>query len=213
MIASLFALALLHNTAQTVTVEPLDDVWVYSHADDNKGEFLRVWGAEGKSVAPTAAEQEEFGYSYMHFKVNVPEGAEISGITLTVTHKEKPGFTNAISKQYPLEVRLLNGTFTEKDWSFDKATQVNPAQGKDGWLGEGSAESVPAEGIFPIKIDLTGQAAKAGKAIKDGKGDFYIALTSAMNVQELGQGCIYKFYSKDASDVAKHPVLAVTFKK
>lgn len=210
LLTLLAAVALSSQDAKTAVLTPTDDVWVYSHSNDNQDPFLRAWGSEGKSVAPNAGELENFGYSYLRFEL--PEGVgTLTGATLTLTHKEKPAFTSEMVHQYPLEVRLLNGDFNEKTWIYDRAAQVFPIAGVEGLLGKSADFQVPASGTFKITIDLT----KHLELLEKSRGKnrvFTLALTSVMSAADLGQGCIYKVFSKDAENEKNRPELKISYK-
>lgn len=204
-LASLLLVSLL-QPSEELTFAPTDDVWVYSHAGDNTDPYLRIWGAESKSVAPTASEVEEFGYSYLRFNLSSLQGKEIESAELILTHKEKPAFTQEASKNWPLEARPLSGIFDEASWIFDKVAQVSPVADKDSILGTGFAESIPASGVFKISLNL--KPAKVAPSAA-----FCLALTSRISPQELGQGAIYKVFSKDAAQAEYRPVLKIVVKK
>lgn len=210
--------ALAFALAGPVTVEliPTDDVWVYSHASDPmKDPYLRVWGAEGKDVAKDVNEVQDFSYSYLRFDLSKVPAGKITGATLTLTHIGHPGFDVAYSKQNPIKARPLPIDFREKTWDFAKIDQIMPEPGDKTAFGGGYAESIPADDKeFKINLDLLkgpnnfrsffeNARSSASKAID-------LALTSSVDVEEMGQSCIYKVYSKDCENAAKRPVLKLT---
>lgn len=213
MLAAL-AFATLLAGPTTIELTPSDDVWVYPHSSDARDAYLRVWGAEGRDVARDLNEMQDFGYSYVRFDLSKVPAGKVSAATLVVTHIANPGYDAAYAKQNPLRARPLAATFSEKTWDYSKAEDLKPEPGDKEVFGGGYPETIPADKEFKITIDLM-------KGPKDFKAYFDtarsstskamgLALTATMDVEEHGQGCIYKFYSKDCETATKRPVLKLT---
>ena len=205
----------LATSPTTVELNPSDDIWVYPHATDTHDAYLRVWGAEGRELAKDVNEMGDFGYSYVRFDLSkLPEG-KLTGATFTVTNVANPGYDLAYSKQNPLRARPITPDFSEKDWDYSKAEQNRPEAGDKGFFGGGFAEAIPSDKEFPITIDLL-KGPKDFRAYVDvarssTNKHMAFALTASMDVEEHGQGCIYKFYSKDCENPSKRPILKLTF--
>ena len=212
MIAAIAALVISGPTS--VTFVPTDDIWVYSHATDTKDIYLRVWGAEGKEVAKDVNEVEDFGYSYLKFDLSTVPAGKITAATLTVTHIANPGYDLEYVKQNPLRARPVPSDFDEKTWDFSKVADIHPDGGPKAFFGGGYPDKIPGDKEFPITIDLlkgpNDFSAYVSSARNSKNHALALALTSSVDVEEQGQGCIYKFYSKDCEDPAKRPVLKLT---
>lgn len=199
----------------TLELTPTDDIWVYPHASDpSKDAYLRVWGAEGKDVAKDVNEMQDYSYSYLKFDLSkVPEG-KVTSATLTLTHVANPGFDLAYSKQNPVRARPLQPEFSEKGWDYAKAEDIKPEAGDKAVFGSGFAQTIPSDKEFTITIDLMKGPkdfnAYVGSSRASSAKALALALTACLDVEERGQSCIYKFYSKDCENAAKRPVLKLT---
>jgi hypothetical protein len=209
MISALVAFAI----AQTMTLSPSDDIWIYPHAADGAGDtFLRVWGSGGKSVPSDAGEAEDFSMGYLKFSLaGTPAGLELSTATLEVTSISNPGYTPDQTKYAPLEARSIPANFEEKGWDYSKLSATLPKVGIDSLFGStGTATG------NTISIDLLkgpGGFAKAlDAAQKSSDKTIAIALTSSLDPSELGRSAVYKVYSKEADDKASRPKLILTWK-
>ncbi len=214
MFALLAASVMLRAEPQTFSLEPSDDIWVYPHASDpSKDPFLRVWGAEGKAVAPSPEESEEFSYSYLKFNLaSLPKGKfKVLEAKLTVTQISDPGYTKDYIKDNPLEVRPLRPDFAEKNWEYDIVRTLNPDKDPKAPYGSASPSNWPTGKPFPIEIDLLkGPKAFGLDLLSASEGTdrvFAVALTSTNDVQTMGSTAVYKLYSKDADKKEYHPVL------
>ncbi|CAN5474650.1 hypothetical protein BH11ARM1_BH11ARM1_00690 [soil metagenome] len=202
--------------AQTMTLTPSDDLWVYPHASDAGGDtFLRVWGVEGKSVPADAGEAEDFSMGYLRFSLaGTPSGETLKSATLELTNVAQPGFTVEQAKFAPLEARSLPCNFVEEGWTYEKLAQTMPKAGIDGLFGSGSPTTVAGETIS-ISIDLlkgTGGFAKAFAAAQASpEKAIAIALTSPLNPAELGRSAVYKVYSNNEKDEKLRPKLVLGF--
>lgn len=202
------ALGLTGRAPTTIDLEPVENVWVYSHASDPTNDpYLRCWGGDGKSVAPNAAEAENFSYSYLQFDLSsLPKNFKLNEAKLILTHIPKPAYSLDVARANPLEVRSLPGTFTEKTWTFENVTTLSPKAGVDGMYGWASPEKLPTDDqSFTISIDLlktdTFKTAIAQYA-KDSK-PMPMALTSSIDPESKA---VYKLYSR-YGPTGKHPVL------
>lgn len=208
------ALLLLAAPMSTSVVElyPTDDVWAYPHASDpDKDPFLRVWGVDGASVAPSAAESDSFGYSFLKFDaVGLPE-RPLKSATLTLVHTAKPSFDLALAKKHPLEVRPVSALFSEKSWGYGDLDKFMPSAGRGAAFGTGSPEAFDSEKDFPIKIDLLGGPGKFNTLLISARTSkaFALALTTTMS-PDGDVRSIYKVYSKDGPKESR-PVLRLEF--
>lgn len=213
-VAALAALSLLAAPAKLATLEiyPSDDIWVYPHASEpDTDPLLRVWGLDGQSVAPSVAEAESFGYSFLRFDLGGLPAKELKGATLVLTHVPNPTFTFEQAKANPLEARPVNAGFTEKKWAYGDLANFMPKAGKEAIYGTGVPEAFDPEKSFPIKIDLLkgpGGFAKAFEAARK-PGAIAIALTSTLAPNEEARST-YKLCSKDG-DKSTRPVLRLEF--
>ena len=202
----------LRPTFETVTIPVDQDVWVYPHASDPGGDpALRAWGVGGKAVAATAADAEEFSYGYLRFSFSgIPDGKKLVGATMVFKPVGNPEINPDASK-WPLEVRSLVGTFTEKDWDYSQVGKIYPS---GDIFGTGILAKADDGDGLQIKVDLLGKDSKFSsafdKAVKD-KQPMHFALTSKYDVSELGQKGVYKVYSKDNKDEAVRPKIVLKF--
>lgn len=211
MIALIAALALAPQTADLV---PTDDIWVYSHASDTKEPLLRVWGADGRDVAADPMDADSFGYTYMKWDIsNLPTG-KLKEAKLILTHVLDPGWTLDYATAHPLLARPVPSGFTEKTWDFARIDKFSPRDGDLAIFGSGVPAKVPmTDKDAKFSIDLLKGPNDFGKYLADARASkvLAIALTSKMDVESMGQGSIYKFYSKDAESASKRPILHLVF--
>lgn len=200
----LVALALL-APADAVRVEPAADVWVYTHASDPiSDEYLRVWGKEGRAVAPTGEPPDGYSYAYLRFDVpkELPSGKLVSA-RLELLHVAEPQFTLQDVVAGPVELRLLPKGFEEKGWDYEMAATLRPEATV---LAKARfPEPLPSEGPFVVSFDL----AKATERLRAGE-TFACAVTSSADPAAMGMGSIYKFYSRQAP-VERRPRLVLEF--
>ena len=212
----LAALTVAALAVQTFTLTPSDDLWIYPHASDPAGDlFMRVWGVGGKAAPATASDAEDFSMGYLKWSlVGTPTGGKLKEAKLTLTQLAKPGYTLEQAKAMPLEARPLPAGFSEPTWKPDFLTEFLPKPGKDDIYGTGSPESLEGETVN-ITIDLLkgkgGFADAIAKAQSDAKKEFAIALTSSMDMAELGRTSIYKIYTKEEKDEKLRPKLVLVF--
>ena len=198
------------NSAKGLYMTPTDDVWVYAHAEDpQKDQFLRAWGANGRSVPQPGDDPQAFSWSLLKWDLSgFPEGAKIVEAQLIFTAAPDSGFTAKDAAAAPLEVRSVKSGFNEKDWDYANAETYTPA-GDTGLFGTVSPATVSST-EFPIVIDLLqgpgnfrdyyADAMKKSRVIS-------LAITSKIDPSQLGKGGIYKVYSKDATDPTMRPAL------
>lgn len=213
MIAALaLASALLDST--NVDLTPTADVWVYPHAGDPEHDaYLRVWGAEGKEV-PAVGEMQDYSLSLLKWDATKIPAGKITHAELVFTHIAGPGYELAYAKQHPLTARSVRGDFSEKGWSYEKAGDFLPSAKDDAIFGTGAPASLGDGKDFPITIDLlkgkNDFRAYVEQARNSSDHSLAIAMTAGVDVEEFGQRCIYKIYSKDAETASKRPVLKLT---
>ncbi|MBL8068346.1 MAG: hypothetical protein JNM28_07835 [Armatimonadetes bacterium] len=208
------ALALLF-AAQTATLAPTDDVWVYHFAPDQTSDpFLRCWGAEGLSSAdPNIGDAGS--WSAMKFDVSKLPSGKLLGTTLTLYFVPNPNIDPEIGKKYPLEVRSTSAEFEEENFSFEGAEKIRPKADKAFLLATKPIEFY-ANATEPVKveIDLGGSEGKFMAALqqarKSPKHELGLAFTTALTPDEAGESMIYKFYSRN-SEKATQPVLTLKF--
>ena len=213
MIGTIALLALATPLRSSVVeLYPTDDVWAYPHASDpDKDPFLRVWGLDGASVAPSAAESESFGYSFLKFDaVGLPEKT-LKNATLILVHTAKPAFDLSLAKKHPLEARPANAAFSEKTWAYGDLDKFMPSSGKGATFGTGVPEAFDAEKDFPIKINLLEGPGRFDSLLTSAKTAkfFAIALTTTMSPADDVRS-VYKLYSKDGPKESR-PVLRLEF--
>jgi len=212
MTFSLLAVAAL---MQSVTLTPTDDIWVYPHASDpQRDEFLRVWGAEGKSVAGASDSVESFGYSYLQFDLtSLKIEAALTGAKLYVWHVPDPAWTKEDLKTTPIEARALSSGFAEKTWAYEAGLQKHtPGGAPQDLFGVGVLDGAiePGKPVRLVVDLMAGKSAFAAyfqKAMPTGK--LALALTSAIDPSE-SRGMVFKLYSKDGPE-ATRPRLVLTF--
>ena len=210
MISVFLALALAPTT---LTLTPSDDIWVYPHAGDPlKDTYLRIWGSEGRAVAPVGGSAEDFGYSYLSFSlVSIPKGKTILSAKLELTQIADPKFSEELSQQSPVEARVLPSGFSEKTWSYSDVDRFTPLGSKDAIYGIGKLGPVSVGQDVAIIIDLSKGPAGFSKAIADAqaKGDSTISIALASSIDPQSSG-FYKVYSKEESLETRRPHLVLT---
>ncbi|HSI72336.1 MAG TPA: hypothetical protein VK934_04105 [Fimbriimonas sp.] len=201
--------------AQTFTLQPSDDLWVYPHASEPGTDvFLRVWGAEGKAAPSNAGEAESYSMAFLKWSlVGMPTASKLTGAKLILTQVAKPGYSLQQAKDMPLEARGVPAMFAETDWKYESLEAFLPKAGKDDVYGSGYPETIGGDTVN-ISIDLLkgkGFADTLAKALHDPKKEIAIGLTSAMDMAELGRSSIYKIYSRDERDEKLRPKLVLIF--
>ncbi|MBI1331912.1 MAG: hypothetical protein GC165_03435 [Armatimonadetes bacterium] len=214
-VAAALVLSNLRVPADTVSLTADQDVWVYAHSSDAAGEpYLMAWGVGGKAIADNPDDAESCSYSYLRFSLDqIPAGKKLVGATMILKPMGSPEI-NPAAKDWPLEVRPLKGTFTEREWSYDVASTVVPMPEifGTGIIGavSGSADAKDLE----IRVDLMGKTSKFGDAFaaaaKD-KKPMYFALTSKYDPSNQGRSGVYRLYSRDNKDESVRPKLVLTF--
>ncbi len=210
MICTLFAMALLQTT---LSLTPTDDIWVYPHAGDPmKDTYLRIWGSEGRAVAPVGGSAEDYGYSYLAFSLtSIPKGKAILSAKLELTQIADPKFSEELSVQSPVEARVLPSGFSEKTWSYADVDRFTPVGSKEALYGTGILGPVSTGQDVAIIIDLSKGPAGFTKAISaamaKGESTISIALASSIDPQSSG---FYKVYSKEETLEVRRPRLVLT---
>jgi hypothetical protein len=193
------------QTSNEVVLEPTDDVWVYPHAGDPSSDpFLRVWGAGGAAVAKDAGEVENFSYSYLRFDTSSLPKKKLLSAELVLKSAGKEASPEE-AKSYPLEVRPIEGDFSENTWTYDFVVRAKPSSKvifseglaikKDDWIG--------------FRFNLLSEKSMFADFVKS--KTIGLALTTKYDVAELGMKGVYKVYSKDNKDVSDRPKLVLKF--
>lgn len=211
MIAALALLA----AAQTVSLVPTDDVWVYHFAADQTSDpFLRCWGSEGLSSAePNIGDAGS--WSVMKFDISKIPAGKLAHATLTLYFVPNPNIDAETGKKYPIEVRASSTDFEEENYSNDNSAKIRPKADKAFLLATKPIEFY-ANASDPVKvdIDLGGEDGKFMAALQDArksaKHELGLALTSALTPDAAGESMIYKFYSRN-SEKATRPILTLEF--
>lgn len=194
------ALALATETS----LIPTDDVWVYMHAPDQTSDvFLRAWGSEDGSFGA-----DEFGtvgsWSVIKFDVStVPTGKTLKSASLMLWVPEGDlGISTEESKAQPLEVRRVGSDWEEENYTFSKAKTVVPGAKKEDVFGTVAVEDPGSGEAFAITIDLTKEGSTFAEHLKAAlstqKKDLGLALTTKLAPGMMGDGGIYKVYSRSA---------------
>lgn len=211
MVSTFLFAALLAQPLASESIEATEDVWVYSHASDPGGDSaLRIFGNGGHAVAGSAGDLESFSYGYLKFDLSgLPKGKKLTSAELILTPAGKP-VVDPASKDWPLEVRPMVGSFAEKTWAFEMASDVTPS--KDSVYGNGVIKQ--AGDTFEIRMNLLGEKSKftgdLGKLI-DSARPLFVALTSKYDASEQGMKGMYKVYSRDNKERALRPRLELKF--
>ncbi|MBV6459144.1 MAG: hypothetical protein HONBIEJF_02287 [Fimbriimonadaceae bacterium] len=196
--------------AETITIEATDDIWVYPHASDQVNDpFLRVWGADGKSLAADAMEANSFSYSYLRFAIPKSAlGKKILSAKLVLSHVNQPAWDERYGTTYPLEVRSIGAFPSEGKWRYDgDLPNFMPKPGEEGLLVKQGIKTGSGKDGTKIEIDFGKGALRLNEAAKSGNID--LALASTMNPAEIGDRIVYKFYSRSA-EAANRPKLVLT---
>lgn len=204
--------------AETYNVEPTDDVWVYPHAGEpGTDPLMRIWGVSGLAAANKGEPADDFSYGYLKFDLSgLPKGLKVTEATLNVTLRDNPGFTPEQAKAAPLEVRFMEGDLDEKKWSHSMVTKVFPDNKKESVLGTSFPEKWEADKAVPLSINLL--QAKGlfeqglQKAMGAAKPYLLFSLTSRLDPSDVGQGAIYRVYTKEGPKGSR-PVLKIVGEK
>ena len=198
------------NSASGLYISTTDDIWVYAHAEDpQKDQFLRAWGANGRSVPLPGDDPQAFSWSLMKWDLSgFPANAKVVEAQLIFTAAPDSGFTAKDAAAAPLEVRSVKPGFSEMDWDYAKAETYTP-DGDTGLFGTASPTNISST-EFPIVVDLLQGPANFRTYYKEAMKKSRVltfAITSKMDPGTLGRAGNYKVYSKDASDATMRPVL------
>lgn len=210
MVSTLLFAALLSRPVLVETIEASEDVWVYSHASDPGGDSaLRIFGNGGNAVAASAGDLESFSYGYLKFDVSaVAKDKKLSSAELVLTPSGKPA-VDPSAKDWPLEVRPLVGTFSEKTWGFEMAGEVKPSA--KSLYGSGVIKTTSADDTFEIRINLLGEKSAFAGDFAKLTDSLFVGLTSKYDASEQGMKGMYKVHSKDNKDRLVRPRLEIKF--
>ncbi|MBS1713067.1 MAG: PEP-CTERM sorting domain-containing protein [Armatimonadetes bacterium] len=200
--------------AQTLNIDPSDDIWAYGHATDGGTDTLmRVWGDGTRSYEPGWPPPDELSYGYLKFDLSGVSPGEyvVTSAVLTVTHRvtSTGTFTKEAGETHPLEVRALSDAFSEATWDFSDPGTPGPSSQL---YGTGSLDAYDATQSFRIASDLTGQAfTDAFNGAVSGSGSIAFALTSTMPVTGMDGALPYRIFTKENTDNGLWPRLEVTY--
>jgi hypothetical protein len=211
MISLLLALAAPPEPI-TLRLSPTDDVWVYPFAGSPVGDpFLRVWGSGGLAVAPSAAELDDFSYSYLRWSVDeVPRDAELVEAKLILVHVPNPGFTPADAQKAPIEVRGVGAGFEEKTWAHGQAETLPPRKET---FGAGAPGAGRRDEDIRFEIDLLAGPGSFREHLEWSGTHIALALTSKLDPAQVGRTGIYRLHSRHADNPEHRPVLMLVFRR
>ncbi len=208
-------LALL-MAAQTTSIYPTDDVWIYNFAPDQTSDpFLRCWGYEGKSVADPEVGDGAGSWSVMKFDLSkLPEGNPTSA-ELTLYFVPNPNIDEELGKKFPIEVRKVSSKFEEENFKLDDAINILPKGVKESLLASSPVVMYSnATGPTKITIKLMAEDGKFLSYLKEARAsqtkELAFALTSGLTPSEAGESLIYKWYSTNSEQATK-PTLSLKF--
>jgi hypothetical protein len=208
------ALALL-AAAQTTSLHPTDDIWVYNFAADQASDpFNRCWGSEGKSVGDDNV-GDAGSWSVMKFDIGkLPEG-KLTSAELSLYFVPNPSIDDDLGKKFPIEVRSVTSKFEEENFKFENASNIRPKTGKESLITTSPVTMYAnASGPTKITIKLLTENGKFQSYLKEALSsqnkELAFAITSALTPEEAGESLIYKWYSTN-SDEATKPTLTLTF--
>jgi hypothetical protein len=192
-------------------MSPSDDIWVYAHASDpQKDEFIRAWGANGRSIPIPGDDPASSSWSLLKWDLSgFSDKAKIVEAQLIFHAAPGAGYTTTDAQAAPLEARPVKSNFNETRWDYADSGEFAPIGTEGETFGESAPPEVNPNG-FKIVIDLIRGPVDFkeyfNKAIKKDK-TFAIAISSRIDPSTLGREGIYKVYSKDATDPMLRPVL------
>jgi hypothetical protein len=193
--------------AQTLSLRPTDDVWVYEHAVDPGGDPVsRVWGDGTRSFKETYPPGQQFSYTYLRFDLSSLTGRSyrVDSATLFITSRPA-GYTRQQALENPLEARLLDKDFTEATWDYTDPSNPNPL----GLFGLGDMRGHSQTSDYAIPIDLNQNRSYFGQALNSAVNadkTLKIALTSRLRVDSMS-GQPYRIYTRDFPLLPKQPRL------
>lgn len=209
-----FATATPSLAADTYLLDPSDDVWVYPHAGEpGTDPLMRIWGVSGLAAANKGEPADDFSYGYLKFDLSgLPKSLKVTEATLSIALRDNPGFTPDQAKAAPLEVRLMDGDLDEKKWSHSMVTKVFPDNKKESVLGSSFPEKWEADKPVPLSVNLMQAKELFQQGFKRAMGAdrpyLLFALTSRLDPSEVGQGAIYRVYTKEGPKGSR-PVLRI----
>lgn len=187
---------ILAATIGTHSLEPTDDVWIYMHAvDQTTDPYLRVWGDGSSDVGDPEAGGTSFSLVRFDLSKLGEDMGDLKKATLVFMHEIDPGFTVDESKDAPLQARMVDPEFNEKNWSFSQLTSHMPGGGKKAIVGQAGGKPSVDGKPFKIEIALDLKNESFLKALTEKAIAF--ALTTRM-APESAEGPMYKVYSRSA---------------
>lgn len=203
--------------AQSLSVNPTDDVWVYTHAIDLSYDPIgRVWGNSVDSHVPSWPPIEDFSYTYLKFDLTgtAPGQYMLTSANLRVTHRVTSSgtFTREAGEANPLEARGLSGTFSETTWSFANPTNPYP---EAKLFGIGNMNNYNPSASFDITLNLKNPVFQNefNTAVNSGAKTLRIALTTKMPVTGQVGALPYRVFTRDHTVNSQRPLLSLSFKR
>ncbi|MCW5938791.1 MAG: hypothetical protein KF884_05410 [Fimbriimonadaceae bacterium] len=211
-LAAASLILIVPSPAQSLSLRPTDDVWVYEHSVDPGGDPIsRVWGDGTRSFRDSYPPGQEFSYTYLRFDLGSLSGSSyrVESAVLRITSRPA-GYSRQAALANPLEARALGRDFTEATWNYADPTNPNPL----GLFGSGDMGGHSTASDFVIPIDLNQNRSLFGQALNAAvKGDkkLKVALTSRLRVDDMG-GQPYRLYTRDFPLVVRQPLLELTLR-
>lgn len=208
------ALTLLAASSK-LALNPIDDVWVYPHATDQREPYLRFWGSNGESV-PLDGSETSISWSVLKFDLAKLPGGKLEKATLTVWLIPGSTLSQADVDEHPIEVRAVSPGFEEESFAFGEAKLVLPSPESTDLFGKGSPQifdnaDKPQKAEINLLVKDSTFAKYLEKAGQTRQKELGLALTSTIDPSTAGEGLIYKIFSTNAEDKALRPRLDLTF--
>lgn len=209
------------TTAQAsseATVIPANaSIWVYSHSSDPADEtFLRIWGANGRSLPKDIGSAEDFSFAYLRFDLSKLATGTPKSVELVVYNKAPMDVSKGTAVINPLEVHILNSPFDPKTWQFQQSVTIVPDAGI---LGNGKVVGTPQTfgDVQAQEIDIPISVAKAKSWFDSSNSAHlaFLALASSIDAAAARNGGsgggFYKIYSATVSQKELRPHLVIKY--
>lgn len=202
---------------QSVEIPANSSIWVYSHSSDPADEtFLRIWGANGRSLPKDAGSAEDFSFAYLRFDLSKLESGTPKSIDLILYNKVPIDFSKGTSVINPLEVHILNSPFDPKTWQFQQSVTIVPDKGI---LGNGKVvgDTQTIEDVKAQEIDVSISVSKSKSWFDSTNSNHfaYLALASSIDAAAVrngtGSGGFYKIFSATVPQKGLRPRLVIHY--
>ncbi len=205
----------LFAASTKLALHPIDDVWVYPHAADQREPYLRFWGSGGDSV-PLDGSETSISWSVLKFDLSKIPAGKLEKATLTVWLIPGTILKQGDVDESPIEVRAVSSKFEEESFTFHEAPLVLPSPEAPDLFGTGSPVIYDnAEKPAKTEINLLAKESTFAKYLEIARTsrqkELGLALTSKLDPSTGGQGLIYKIFSTNAEDKALRPQLELSF--